>query len=364
MGKKSGGSAPAAPDPAKTAAAQGAINRETAIAQSRLNQVNEYTPYGSSVYSKTGETQDGIDQMQRTTTLDPAQQAIVDQQTAISGDLNTLAGDQLGRVSTALGDPYSYDGLAAAPTADAAARQETIDALYGQYTSRLDPRFASEQTSMENKLQGQGFVPGSDAYDKAMAQFGRTKNDAYTSALNQAVGSGGAEQSRLFGLQGNERERAIQEYSAQRNAPLNETNALMSGTQITNPTFSPTPQTGIAAADITGPTALAYQGQMNAANNATSAGNAAMGGLFGLAGAGMGAYGQYAGLAAMSDRRMKKDISVVGRLNNGLPVYSFKYKHGGPQQIGLMAQDVEKVNPSAVEEHNGIKMVNYSEAVV
>ena len=62
----------------------------------------------------------------------------------------------------------------------------------------------------------------------------------------------------------------------------------MSGTQIQNPSFSPTPQTGIAAADITGPTALAYQGQMaNAANN-TSMNNAAMGGLFGLGGATLG----------------------------------------------------------------------------
>jgi hypothetical protein len=65
-----------------------------------------------------------------------------------------------------------------------------------------------------------------------------------------------------------------------------------------------------------------------------------------------------------SDRRVKKNISKVGVLDNGLPVYSFQYIWGGPQQIGLMAQDVEKVNPSAVVENDaGVKMVNYSEAV-
>ena len=303
MGKKS--SVPAAPDPAATAAAQGAINKETAIAQAGLNQVDEYTPYGSSLYSKVLDDAGSpvlgpgdIERTQRTTTLDPEQQAIVDQQTAISGDLNTLAGDQLGRVSSALADPYSYEGLAAAPAADAAARQQTIDALYGQYASRLDPRFEREQRALETQLENQGFARGSDAYTDALGTFGLTKNDAYTSAMNQAVGSGGMEQSRLFGLQGNARERAIQEYAAQRNAPLNETNALMSGTQITNPTFSPTPQTGIAAADITGPTSLAYQGQMQNAVNAQSANNAAMGGLFGLAGAGASAYGMSAGIAA------------------------------------------------------------------
>ena len=65
----------------------------------------------------------------------------------------------------------------------------------------------------------------------------------------------------------------------------------------------------------------------------------------------------------MSDIRVKKNISTVGRVDNGLPVYSFQYITGGPQQIGLMAQDVEKINPSAVIEINGIKHVDYSEAV-
>tara|TARA_R110000787_G_scaffold15048_1_gene46318 strand:- start:273 stop:1349 length:1077 start_codon:yes stop_codon:yes gene_type:complete len=358
MGKSA--SAPAAPDPAATAAAQGAINEATAETQARLNRVNEIGPYGSSLYSKT-DGGDGSSDYTRTTTLDPAQQAILDQQNVITGDLNTLAGDQLGRVSTALADPYSYDGLPSAPTADAAARQQTIDALYGQYASRLDPRFADEQTAQLTSLANQGIAVGSDAYTKAMESFGRTKNDAYTSASNQAVASGGAEQNRLFGLQSNERERAIQEYTAQRNAPLNEVTALMSGTQIQNPTFSAIPQTGIGAADITGPTALAYQGQMQNAANQQSANNAVTSGLFGLAGS--GAKGVGMGMA-MSDRRVKENISEVGKLDNGLTVYSYRFKDGGPQHIGLMAQDVEKVNPSAVAEFGGIKHVNYSEAVL
>jgi hypothetical protein len=64
-----------------------------------------------------------------------------------------------------------------------------------------------------------------------------------------------------------------------------------------------------------------------------------------------------------SDIRIKTDISRVGTLDNGLPVYSFRYKAGGPQQIGLMAQDVEKVKPHAVAEFDGVKHVNYAEAV-
>lgn len=61
-----------------------------------------------------------------------------------------------------------------------------------------------------------------------------------------------------------------------------------------------------------------------------------------------------------SDRRLKKDIKRVGKLKNGLPLYAFKYKWGGPEQIGVMADEVEKVLPGAVMEIGGYKHVNYA----
>ena len=294
MGKSSP-RAPAAPDPYATAAAQGAMNKETAETQARLNRVDEYTPYGSSVYSNT-EGGDGSSDYTRTTTLDPAQQAIVDQQTGISSQLNELAGDQITRVEGSLSDPYSYEGMPDAPVADAAARQQTIDAMYNQYESRLNPQFSDAQTALETQLANQGIGVGSDAYTKAMESQGRTRNDAFQSAMNNAVTGGGAEQSRLFGLQGNARERAIQEYERIRNAPLNEVSALMSGTQINNPTFSAIPQTGISPTDIAGPINTAYQGSMNNYNQQMNARNAGMGGLFGLGGAVGGGLASNAGL--------------------------------------------------------------------
>ena len=78
------------------------------------------------------------------------------------------------------------------------------------------------------------------------------------------------------------------------------------------------------------------------------------------------AIGQMAGGAmsmGASDRRVKTDISRVGTLDNGLPVYVYRFKHGGPMQIGVMAQEVERVKPHAVAEIGGIKHVNYAEAV-
>jgi hypothetical protein len=171
----------------------------------------------------------------------------------------------------------------------------------------------------------------------------------------------------LFGLDQAGRKRALEESSYLRNLPLNETIALMSGTQITNPQFAAAPNTAVANTDYTGLVNNQYQGQLNAYNQQQASQRSAMGGLFGLAGQIGGGYaGSAAGSAAiagLSDRRVKKNISRVGTLDNGLPVYSFQYKWGGPQQIGLMAQDVEKVNPAAVTEIDGIKAVYYSEAV-
>lgn len=66
-----------------------------------------------------------------------------------------------------------------------------------------------------------------------------------------------------------------------------------------------------------------------------------------------------AGAIAASDRRVKTDIVRIGAMDNGLPLYSFRYKGKPEFHMGVMAQDVEKVKPEAVIEINGIKHVNY-----
>ena len=66
-----------------------------------------------------------------------------------------------------------------------------------------------------------------------------------------------------------------------------------------------------------------------------------------------------------SDERIKHDIKRVGTADNGLPIYTFKYKGDPAEQthIGFMAQEVEKVHPEAVaEDKHGIKYVNYDRA--
>ena len=84
-------------------------------------------------------------------------------------------------------------------------------------------------------------------------------------------------------------------------------------------------------------------------------------GMGGMALGGMAAGGT--GLFAPSDIRVKENIELVGQLDNGLNVYKFNYIGFDTPIIGVMAQEVEKVHPDAVVEIDGIKHVNYEEAV-
>ena len=104
----------------------------------------------------------------------------------------------------------------------------------------------------------------------------------------------------------------------------------------------------------------------NIANLLGQSANAFAAGQIGAANARAGAMGNLMQMgttlgaaALMSDRRVKEDITQIGTLDNGLPVYTFRYKGGDTIHMGVMAQDVEQVNPDAVLEIGGIKHVNY-----
>lgn len=70
--------------------------------------------------------------------------------------------------------------------------------------------------------------------------------------------------------------------------------------------------------------------------------------------------GSASSMMAMSDRRLKTDIERVGTLANGLPVYTFRYKSGGPVVMGVMADEVKRLIPEAVGNIGGYDAVNYS----
>ncbi len=64
-------------------------------------------------------------------------------------------------------------------------------------------------------------------------------------------------------------------------------------------------------------------------------------------------------LKFISDRRAKEDITQVGTLFDGTPVYRYRYIGQPAFQIGLMAQEVEQFAPEAVGQIGPYKAVDY-----
>ncbi len=319
---------PAPPDPMQTANAQSAMNTKTATTQQQLNMVDQTTPQGSLTYNQSGTWADGTPKYSATTALTPEQMGIFNTNQATEGNIAKIGLDQSGRIGDLLGKPLQLGNAA------------TEARLMELGTARLNPQFARDDETLRTRLLNSGIREGSDAWNTEMTRQAQNKNDA----INQLLLTG--------------RGQANQEIMAERNQPINEITALMSGSQVSNPTFASTPQTQVGGVNYTGLVSDQYKAK-------TAADSAAMGGLFGMGGAVGGAAMKY-GLPLMmaSDRRLKTDISEVGKLPNGLTVYLYRYKYGGPMQIGLMADEVEQLHPDAVSTVEGFKHVNYAQAVI
>ena len=76
------------------------------------------------------------------------------------------------------------------------------------------------------------------------------------------------------------------------------------------------------------------------------------GGGFGGGGRGGGGFGGGGGArrggGRRSDMRLKHDIVLLGRLDDGLGYYRFIYNGGHTAYVGVMAQEVRTVAPEAV----------------
>jgi hypothetical protein len=103
-----------------------------------------------------------------------------------------------------------------------------------------------------------------------------------------------------------------------------------------------------------------FGNQMQIANFEQRQQEALWGGLGKLAG-GLGS----AAIMA-SDRRLKEDIEVVGRLG-ALQLHTYRYRDdpSGDRYIGYMADEVEKLDPGAVvTTRDGYKAVDYNRATI
>jgi hypothetical protein len=97
---KSSPDAPPAPDPQASASAQTGSNIATAIANARLNRVDQTTPWGSISYQQGPVDANGVPTYSSSIKLDPQQQALLDAQRGQQLQRNQTAGKFLDQVST------------------------------------------------------------------------------------------------------------------------------------------------------------------------------------------------------------------------------------------------------------------------
>ena len=72
-------------------------------------------------------------------------------------------------------------------------------------------------------------------------------------------------------------------------------------------------------------------------------------------------FGRISFTTKFSDVRLKRDIEQVGRLENGLGLYRYRYKWSDTRYVGVMAQEVRRIVPEAVHRGvNGYLRVNYA----
>ena len=371
MGSKS--SPPPAPDYAGAATQTAAGNLEAARAAASANRVNQTTPYGSINYSQTP-TYDVNGELNKdagwnmTTTLSPTQQRQFDQNNQINEQLGGVAQQGLGYVQSALSSPLQGANALSTSAGDPQLLQQNVqNALYNNAKQYLDPQFAQSDTALESKLANQGITRGSEAFNSAMLNQSNARQQAYESARNSATAQGVGAAQGMFGqnLQNSQLQNATsaQDFAARQalqQNPINMLNAVRSGQQMNTATL-PTQQNvamqqGTAGPDMLG--AATATGQYNQGiYNAQQAGTAGMVG--GLGQMGMAAAMMPAGTFP-SDRRLKTNIQLIGKHDNGMNIYSWDYVWGEHSR-GVMADEVEEIMPEAVIMHpTGFKMVNYS----
>lgn len=365
---------------------------------------NWFDPY-------TGKNYD-IPRFTATQTLSPQQQAIKDQNDAAELNLGKLANSQSGRLNDVLGKPMDISGAPAAGdpsklgtpsyqqfgngpklqtsyTDDFSVdRTKVEDALM----SRINPQLESDRSALDQRLANQGIMPGSEAYKTAMNQNAQASNDARMQAVlaggqeqtrlaqlanqqatfgnnanqqmynnetqatqgnNALAGQSFADRQKMFDAQNASRSQYLSEQYAQRNQPINEISALLSGAQVQNPNFVNGGNNQIATTDVGGLINQNYNQRLGAWQQQQAQTGSTLGGLFGLG----------AKIIGLSDAATKENIRRVGTLDNGLPIYAYNYRGDGMTHIGVIAQEVEQVMPDAVHRIGDVRVVNYAKAV-
>jgi hypothetical protein len=219
--------------------------------------------------------------------------------------------------------------------------------------------FANQQGQMNRGLAAMGVNPNSARFmalqDQSNFANAAARAGAQTAARQQADTLGWAKRADVAGLgrglvgasQGAYGLTMAAGNSAANMAPT-AGNQLLSGMAAGNSTIGAGQQMKMGGlSNVAGHQSSGYNAQLSNQNNSSFLGD-----LGAIAGAG-------AQLWSMSDRRLKRNIQRLGTHPRGFGIYSFEYIWGGAPQLGVMADEVVQVLPSAVKTVGGYSAVNY-----
>ena len=228
------------PDVVGAAEEEGKQERLTAAQATMADRPDQYDPFGSLTW-QTGGSDDPNKWTQQYTLSAPMQNNF-DSAMGVTNSMSSLREDAMARAEQEMSGAPDWGqfgqakGLEFDPTE---LRQRAEDAAYGRQTSRLDPQFEQRAREKEVKLRNRGLRPGDEAYDNAMGNFNRGRNDAYEQARMGSVGMGMQEANQMFSQEVKStdmanalRDKNIQEYINKRNFSLNEAQSLDPTAQV------------------------------------------------------------------------------------------------------------------------------------
>ena len=241
-------------------------------------------------------------------------------------------------------NPYTTPGFSDALNT---MTQDITNTVKGEYAgSGRSPSGAGEmpQTLARGLMQGEAPVLQSQ-YNANIGNILGANQQLTQGAIGT---SGGESAATMAALQGAGAIPGIQ--MAPATAQWGAANAVQ-GQPIANINELMSPAATLAGLGGTTTTQQQQLGTQTPANNVLSN---VLGGISGAAGL----------VGAFSDRRIKKNIKDIGRTHDNQKIYSFRYKGSNMPQLGMMADEVEKRTPEAVQPDpaTGFKRVRYDQA--
>ena len=201
---------------------QRGLDEEAARRQTALSRPDLVTPYSTTTFRETAP-----DQYLQTYHLAQPYEDLRVQEAGLRGGLQGLAAQRLGQIDrgafTTAGlpgepAPFTYDQFGEQPTYSTAGASYELpgysdlntyttgaaDSFFNRATARLNPQFDRAETALRTQLITSGIPEGSDAYNQELRLFREQKNDQLADLASQSVFQGQTLQSNILGniLQG------------------------------------------------------------------------------------------------------------------------------------------------------------------